>query len=106
HSRLQRAHKKGRAEIHVHVLRDCATNKYNTVDDYPYGGGAGKVMEIATLAGCIEAFQSERASEGSIAMRPQRVTPHRSIANEHPNRQNSIILCGHYKGIDQRIRDI
>lgn len=106
HSILQRAQKKGIAEIHVHNLRDYATNKHKSVDDYPYGGGSGMVMQIEPFAACIEQLQSERAYDEIIYMTPDGVTLNQSIANDLSNRQNIIILCGHYKGIDQRIRDI
>ena len=106
HSILQRAQKKGIAEIHVHNLRDYATNKHKSVDDYPYGGGSGMVMQIEPFAACIEQLQSERAYDEIIYMTPDGVTLNQTIANDLSNRQNIIILCGHYKGIDQRIRDI
>lgn len=106
HSILQRAQKKGIAEIHVHNLRDYATNKHKSVDDYPYGGGSGMVMQIEPFAACIEQLQSERAYDEIIYMTPDGVTLNQSIANDLSNRKNIIILCGHYKGIDQRIRDI
>ena len=106
HSILQRAQKKGIAEIHVHNLRDYATNKHKSVDDYPYGGGSGMVMQIEPFAACIEQLQSERAYDEIIYMTPDGVTLNQTIANDLSNRRNIIILCGHYKGIDQRIRDI
>lgn len=106
HSILQRAQKKGIAEIHVHNLRDYATNKHKSVDDYPYGGGSGMVMQIEPFAACIEQLQSERAYDEIIYMTPDGVTLNQTIANDLSNRKNIIILCGHYKGIDQRIRDI
>jgi tRNA (guanine37-N1)-methyltransferase len=106
HSILQRAQTKGIAEIHVHNLRDYAKNKQKSVDDYPYGGGSGMVMQIEPIAACIEALQKEREYDEVIFMTPDGVTLNQEIANELSIKKNIIILCGHYKGIDQRIRDI
>lgn len=106
HSILQRAQKKGIAEILVHNLRDYATNKQKSVDDYPYGGGSGMVMSIEPFAKCIEALQSERSYDEIIFMTPDGPTLNQSMANELSGLGNVMILCGHYKGIDQRIRDI
>ncbi|MCZ4243237.1 tRNA (guanosine(37)-N1)-methyltransferase TrmD [Pedobacter punctiformis] len=106
HSILQRAQKKGIAEIVVHNLRDYATNKQKSVDDYQYGGGSGMVMGIEPFAACIEKLQAERTYDEIIFMSPDGVTLNQSTANELSIKKNIIILCGHYKGIDQRIRDI
>ena len=106
HSILPRAQKKGIAEIVVHNLRDYATNKQKSVDDYPYGGGSGMVMSIPPFAACIEKLQSERSYDEIIFMSPDGETLNQTIANELSIKGNIIILCGHYKGIDQRIRDI
>ncbi|AZI24881.1 MULTISPECIES: tRNA (guanosine(37)-N1)-methyltransferase TrmD [Pedobacter] len=106
HSILQRAQKKGIAEIVVHNLRDYATNKQKSVDDYQYGGGSGMVMSIEPFAACIEKLQAEREYDEIIFMSPDGVTLNQSTANELSIKKNIIILCGHYKGIDQRIRDI
>jgi len=106
HSILHRAQKKGLAEIHVHNLRDYSTHKQKSVDDYQYGGGSGMVMSIEPFAACIEKLQSERAYDEVIFMSPDGVTLNQSTANELSIKTNIIILCGHYKGIDQRIRDI
>lgn len=106
HSILQRAQKKGIAEIVIHNLRDYATNKQKSVDDYPYGGGSGMVMSIPPFAACIEKLQSERSYDEVIFMSPDGETLNQTIANELSIKGNIIILCGHYKGIDQRIRDI
>lgn len=106
HSILQRAQKKGIAEIVVHNLRDYATNKQKSVDDYQYGGGSGMVMGIEPFAACIEKLQAERDYDEVIFMSPDGVTLNQSTANELSIKKNIIILCGHYKGIDQRIRDI
>lgn len=106
HSILQRAQKKGLAEIVVHNLRDFATNKQKSVDDYPYGGGSGMVMQIEPFAACIEKLQSERNYDEIIFMSPDGETLNQEIANNLSTKGNMMILCGHYKGIDQRIRDI
>lgn len=106
HSILQRAQKKGIAEIVVHNLRDYSENKQKSVDDYPYGGGSGMVMSIAPFAKCIESLKQERAYDEIIFMSPDGVTLNQSIANELSGKGNVMILCGHYKGIDQRIRDL
>lgn len=106
HSILQRAQKKGIAEIVVHNLRDYATNKQKSVDDYPYGGGSGMVMSIDPFARCIEALKAERNYDEVIFMSPDGETFNQTIANELSGKGNVMILCGHYKGIDQRIRDL
>lgn len=106
HSILQRAQKKGLAEIVVHNLRDYATNKQKSVDDYPYGGGSGMVMQIEPFAVCIEKLQAERTYDEIIFMSPDGETLNQEIANNLSTKGNMMILCGHYKGIDQRIRDI
>lgn len=106
HSILQRAQKKGIAEIVVHNLRDYATNKQKSVDDYPYGGGSGMVMSIDPFARCIEALKAGRDYDEVIFMSPDGETFNQTIANELSGKGNIMILCGHYKGIDQRIRDL
>jgi len=107
HSILQRAQNKGLTEIHVHNLRDYSDNKHKSVDDYPYGGGSGMVMQIAPFAACIDKLLEERAYDEIIYMTPDGETLNQEIANQLSSRaKNIIILAGHYKGIDQRIRDI
>lgn len=106
HSILQRAQTKGIAEIHVHNLRDYASNKQKSVDDYPYGGGSGMVMGIEPFAACIEHLQTQRSYDEIIFMSPDGETFNQEIANSMSSLKNVIILCGHYKGIDQRIRDV
>ena len=106
HSILQRAQNKGIAEIVVHNLRDYATNKQKSVDDYPYGGGSGMVMSIAPFAKCIETLKSQRSYDEVIFMSPDGQTLNQGIANQLSSAGNIMILCGHYKGIDQRIRDL
>lgn len=106
HSILQRAQKKGLVEIVVHNLRDYSKNKQKSVDDYPYGGGSGMVMAIEPFAACIEKLKAEREYDEVIFMSPDGVTLTQSVANELSMAGNVMILCGHYKGIDQRIRDM
>lgn len=107
HSILQRAQNKGLTEIHVHNLRDYSDNKHKSVDDYPYGGGSGMVMQIAPFAACIDKLLEERAYDEIIYMTPDGETLNQEIANQLSSKaKNIIILAGHYKGIDQRIRDI
>lgn len=106
HSILQRAQKKGLTEIVVHNLRDYATNKHKNVDDYPYGGGSGMVMSIEPFAACIEKLQAEREYDDIIFLSPDGEVLTQSIANHLSSKKNIILLCGHYKGIDQRIRDV
>lgn len=106
HSILQRAQKKGIAEIQLHNLRDYANNKHKSVDDYPYGGGSGMVMTIEPFANCIDQLKKERAYDEVIFLTPDGETLNQRIANELSVKENIILLCGHYKGIDQRIRDL
>lgn len=106
HSILLRAQKKGLCEIHVHNLRDYADNKHKSVDDYPYGGGSGMVMQIEPFAKCMETLQSERPYDEIIYLTPDGDTLNQPIANALSLKKNLILLCGHYKGIDQRIRDL
>ena len=106
HSILQRAQKKGVCEIVVHNLRDYAHNKHRSVDDYPYGGGSGMVMQIEPFAACIEQLQAERHYDEIIFMTPDGPTLNQTLANHLSTKGNLMVLCGHYKGIDQRIRDL
>ncbi|MFA6945385.1 MAG: tRNA (guanosine(37)-N1)-methyltransferase TrmD [Pedobacter sp.] len=106
HSILQRAQNKGLAEILVHNLRDYSSNKQKSVDDYQYGGGSGMVMGIEPFANCIEKLLAERDYDEVIFMTPDGETLNQSMANELSGKQNIMILAGHYKGIDQRVRDI
>jgi tRNA (guanine37-N1)-methyltransferase len=106
HSILQRAQSKGKAQIVVHNLRNFSTNKQKSIDDYPYGGGSGMVMQIEPFAACIEQLKSERDYDEIIFMSPDGETLNQAMANELSGKGNIMILCGHYKGIDQRIRDI
>ena len=105
HSILHRAQQKGLVEIHVHNLREYSEHRQKSVDDYPYGGGSGMVMTIEPFAKCIENLQAERSYDEVIFMSPDGERLDQQIANHFISHQNVIILCGHYKGIDQRIRD-
>ncbi len=102
---LGRAQKKGLAEIHIHNLRDYATNKWRRVDDYPFGGSAGMVMQCEPIDRCISRLQEERHYDEIIFTAPDGEQFTQPVANELSLKENIIILCGHYKGIDQRIRD-
>lgn len=106
HSILLRAQKKGLSEIVVHNLRDYSTNKQKSVDDYQYGGGSGMVMGIEPFARCIEKLKSEREYDEVIFLTPDGEILKQTIANELSSKRSIILLCGHYKGIDQRIRDL
>ena len=105
HSILLRAQKKGLAEIVVHNLRDYSTHKHKSVDDYPYGGGSGMVMMIEPFVNCIEKLKTEREYDEVIFMTPDGEVFNQQIANQFSIQKNLVVLCGHYKGIDQRIRD-
>lgn len=105
HSILKRAQSKGIAEIHLHHLRDYSTNKHRTVDDYSYGGGAGMVMSIEPIARCIEKLKSEREYDEIIYMSPDGEMLDQKVANQLSTFKNIIIICGHYKGIDERVRE-
>ena len=101
---LKRAQDKGLVQIKVHDLRDFAKNRQKQVDDYAYGGGAGMVLMIEPIADCIEHLKSERAYDEVIYMSPDGELLHQSLANDLSLRKNIIILCGHYKGVDERVR--
>ena len=102
---LARAQKKGLVAIHVHNLRDYTLDKWKRVDDYPYGGFPGMVMQIEPIDRCISALKEERAYDEVIFTSPDGEQFNQGIANELSMLENIIILCGHYKGIDQRVRD-
>ncbi len=103
---LKRAIDKGLVEIHFHNLRDYTTNNYKTVDDYQFGGGAGMVMMIEPIDKCITKLKSERTYDEIVYMTPDGKTLNQGTANHMSLKENIIILCGHYKGIDQRVRDL
>ena len=102
---LGRAQKKGLVEIHLHNLRDYATNKYRRVDDYPFGGFAGMVMQCEPIDRCISALKAERDYDEVIFTTPDGEQFDQPMANTLSLCENLIILCGHYKGIDYRIRE-
>lgn len=102
---LKRAIEKELVEVHIHNLRDYATNTYRQIDDYQFGGGAGMVMMIEPIDKCISQLKAEREYEEIIYMTPDGATFNQKTANELSLRKNIIILCGHYKGVDQRVRD-
>ncbi|MBQ7279443.1 MAG: tRNA (guanosine(37)-N1)-methyltransferase TrmD [Bacteroidales bacterium] len=102
---IMRAQKKGLVEVHFHNLHDYSLTRYGSVDDYPYGGNAGMVMAVEPLANCIEALQNERSYDEVIYTAPDGNLFSQGMANELSMKGNMIILCGHYKGIDERIRE-
>ena len=102
---LARAQKKGLAEIHLHNLRDYSDDKWRRVDDYPYGGFAGMVMRCEPIDNCITALKNEREYDEVIYTSPDGEQFNQHVANDLSLKQNLIMLCGHYKGIDQRIRE-
>jgi tRNA (guanine37-N1)-methyltransferase len=101
---LKRAQTKGLAEIVVHDLRDYATDKHKTIDDTPYGGGAGMILKAEPVFSCIEKLRSERSYDEVIYLSADGERLTQKFANEFSLRQNLLLLCGHYKGIDERIR--
>lgn len=105
HSILKRAKEKGLLTIRLHHLRQWAVNEYGQVDDYQYGGGAGMVMMPEPLANAIESLSKERRFDEIIYMTPDGERLNQKIANGLSLKENLLIICGHYKGIDQRIRE-
>lgn len=101
---IRRAKQKGIVEIGIHQIRDFATNKHRTVDDYPYGGGAGMVMMAEPIVKCLETLQSERQYDEIIYLSPDGEMLTQGMANRLSLCNNIILLCGHYKGIDERVR--
>ncbi len=102
---LKRAIKSKKAVINFHTLRDYAYNKNKQVDDYPFGGGAGMVMKIEPIDLCIRQLKKERTYDEVIYLTPDGEQLDQSISNNLSTKKNLIILCGHYKGVDQRVRD-
>ncbi|HEY9082176.1 MAG TPA: tRNA (guanosine(37)-N1)-methyltransferase TrmD [Vicingaceae bacterium] len=103
---LKRAQEKGLVEVVVHNLRDYSTNKQKSVDDYAFGGGAGMVLQIQPIADCIEKLKAERRYDEIIYMTPDGETFNQKTANQLSLYKNLIILAGHYKGIDERLREL
>ncbi len=102
---LKRAQEKGLVEFHVHNLRDYSTNKHRKVDDYPFGGEAGMVMQVEPIDRCIEALKAERDYDEVIFTSPDGELFDQPMANRMSLLNNIIILCGHYKGVDYRVRE-
>lgn len=102
---LKRAIDKGLVSVYTHNLRDYAINKYKQVDDYPFGGGAGMVLMIEPIDKCISELKAARDYDEVIFMTPDGETFSQGVANQLSLKGNIIILCGHYKGVDQRVRD-
>ncbi len=102
---LKRANDKGIAEIHVHNLRDYSTSKQKNVDDYAFGGGAGMVLMIEPIDRCIEHLKSQRSYDEVLYMSPDGERLSQTISNGLSLCENIIILCGHYKGVDERVRE-
>ena len=102
---VKRAQSKGLVEIHVHNLRDYSTSKHKNVDDYAFGGGAGMVLMIEPIDRCISKLKAERIYHEVIYLTPDGDTLNQGMANELSLKENIIMLCGHYKGVDQRVRD-
>lgn len=103
---LKRAIEKNLVEVHFHNLREYTTGKYRQVDDYQFGGGAGMVLMVEPIDKCISKLKSERDYDEIIYMTPDGNTLNQGMANEISLKKNLIILCGHYKGVDQRVRDM
>ncbi|QTY28219.1 tRNA (guanosine(37)-N1)-methyltransferase TrmD [Flavobacterium sp. CS20] len=103
---LKRAIEKKRVEVHFHNLRDYSKNKYKQVDDYQYGGGAGMVLMPEPIDKCISKLKAERTYDEIIYLTPDGKTLNQKMANSLSLKQNLILLCGHYKGIDQRVREM
>ena len=105
HSIFKRAVEKGLAEVHFHDLRQYGLGNYKQIDDYSFGGGAGMVLMIEPIDACISALKAERSYDEVIYLTPDGHTLTQPMANMLSLKENIIILCGHYKGVDQRVRD-
>jgi tRNA (guanine37-N1)-methyltransferase len=103
---LKRAIEKKLVEVHLHNLRDFSLGNYNQVDDYQFGGGAGMVLMVKPIDKCISKLKAERDYDEIIYMSPDGETLNQGMANGLSLKKNLIILCGHYKGVDQRVRDL
>lgn len=102
---LKRAIQAGVAEVKFHNLRDYSTNKQRQVDDYQFGGGAGMVLMVEPIDRCITTLKKERNYDAVIYLTPDGETLNQKMANRYATTDNIILLCGHYKGVDQRVRD-
>ena len=105
HSIFKRAVEKGLASVHFHDLRQYGLGNYKQIDDYSFGGGAGMVLMIEPIDACISALKAERDYDEVIYLTPDGHTLNQPMANALSLKENNIILCGHYKGVDQRVRD-
>lgn len=103
---IKRAIARGILDIHTHNIRDYSHDKHHRVDDYPFGGGAGMVMMIEPIAECITKLKAERSYDAVLFMAPDGKTLNQSKANQLSLYENIIILCGHYKGVDERVRQL
>lgn len=103
---IARAIQKKYVQIYIHNLREYSTDKHKSVDDYMYGGGAGMVMMIEPIAHCIESLCQKTQYDEIIYLTPDGATLNQSMANQLSMLENILLLCGHYKGIDQRVRDL
>ena len=106
YSILKRAQERSAVDIHTHNLRDYSSNKQKSVDDYQYGGGAGMVMCIQPIDDCIKKLKNKRDYDEIIYLSPDGETLNQKICNTLSTKKNVIILCGHYKGIDHRVREL
>jgi len=106
HSILKRAQQANHVEVVIHDIRDYSTNKHRTIDDYAFGGGAGMVLQIEPIARCIRALQAERAYDEIIYLTPDGEPMQQRMVNQLSLKGNLMMLCGHYKGVDQRVRDM
>ena len=104
HSIVKRAQDKGLAEIHLHDLRRYAINKHGQIDDYVFGGGAGMVLRVEPIAACFDELLAQRSYDAVIYMTPDGETMRQPLVNRLSLAGNLLILCGHYKGVDERIR--
>ena len=102
---IKRAIESGKVSIHFHHLRDYAINKQKQVDDYPFGGGAGMVMRVEPIDNCITELKNSREYDEIIYLTPDGIQHDQSLANQYSLKKNIILMCGHYKGVDQRVRD-
>lgn len=102
---IKRAIESGKVSIHFHHLRDYAINKQKQVDDYPFGGGAGMVLRVEPIDKCITELKNSREYDEIIYLTPDGVKYNQSLANQFSLKKNLILLCGHYKGVDQRVRN-
>ena len=102
---IKRSLAKKLVEIRIHNLHDYSSNKYKSVDDYQYGGGSGMVLQIEPIFNCMNRLKNEREYDDVIYMSPDGLKLSQSVCNKFSSKGNLIILCGHYKGVDQRVRD-